>query len=108
MRDGQSKFMRLRAAEFLRRLTLHILPKRFQRIRHYGLLANRVREQALKKCRELLDAQGIRVELTDACESQQELLAACPKCDSTRLTIAKIVAVEHPDMLLAPRKLDTS
>jgi hypothetical protein len=33
--------MRLTAEEFIRRFLLHVLPKRFVRIRHYGLLAGR-------------------------------------------------------------------
>jgi hypothetical protein len=49
--DGKRKVMTLDAVEFLRRFLLHILPKRFQRIRHYGLLANRHRKQMLDLCR---------------------------------------------------------
>ncbi len=39
--------MTLPGEEFLRRFLLHVLPDRFVRIRYYGLLANRHREQAL-------------------------------------------------------------
>ena len=50
-RDGnQQKTMTLPAAEFLRRFLLHVLPDRFQRIRYYGLLGNRYREQKLARC----------------------------------------------------------
>ncbi len=53
--DGnKSKTMTLDAGEFLRRLLLHILPKGFMRIRHYGLLANRSRRTLLESCRQLL------------------------------------------------------
>ena len=52
--DSQPKVMRLPAAEFMRRFLLHVLPSGFQRIRHYGLLANRTREAKLERCRELL------------------------------------------------------
>ena len=34
---------------------IHVLPQGFQRIRYYGFLANRYREQKLALCRELLD-----------------------------------------------------
>jgi Putative transposase len=37
------KTMRLQAREFLRRFALHVLPRGFMRIRHYGLLANRTK-----------------------------------------------------------------
>ena len=54
--DGSTwKTMRLSAEEFLRRFLLHVLPKRFVRIRHYGLLASRNVSTRLKRCCELLD-----------------------------------------------------
>ena len=40
--DGdKAKVMRLDADEFIRRFLLHVLPRGFTRLRHYGLLANR-------------------------------------------------------------------
>ncbi len=48
------KEMTLPADEFLRRFLLHVVPRGFMRIRHYGILANRHREQKLMRCRELL------------------------------------------------------
>ncbi|MBI5624183.1 MAG: IS91 family transposase [Elusimicrobia bacterium] len=44
----------LDAEAFLRRFLLHVLPRRFVRIRHYGFLANSVRQERLPKVRELL------------------------------------------------------
>ncbi len=49
------KVMRLPAEEFIRRFLLHVLPKGFMRIRHYGLLANRHRTEHLAACRVALD-----------------------------------------------------
>ncbi len=37
------------AVEFIRRFFLHVLPKRFMRIRHYGFLANRVKKENERK-----------------------------------------------------------
>ena len=42
------------AAEFLRRFLLHVVPTGFVRIRHYGLLANRTRQDKLTRARQLL------------------------------------------------------
>lgn len=50
------KEMRLDATEFLRRFLLHVVPRGFMRVRHYGLLANRHRAVRLARCRALLDA----------------------------------------------------
>ena len=46
--------MTLSADEFIRRFLLHALPKGFQRIRHYGFLANAHRQEKLELCRKLL------------------------------------------------------
>jgi hypothetical protein len=48
----------LDAVEFLRRFLLHVLPRGFQRIRHFGFLANRVRQAKLALCRALLSQQA--------------------------------------------------
>ena len=48
------KSMQLTTDEFIRRFLLHVLPSGFHRIRHYGLLANAVREESLERVRELL------------------------------------------------------
>jgi Putative transposase len=48
--------MTLDAIEFIRRFLLHVVPKSFVRFRHCGILANRVREANLARCRELLRA----------------------------------------------------
>ena len=52
--ESRNKVMTLDAQEFIRRFLLHVLPSGFQRIRHYGLLANCHCEAKLKCCRELL------------------------------------------------------
>ena len=54
-RDGnQVKELTIAASEFLRRFLLHVTPPGLCRIRHYGFLSNRNKEQQLPRCRELL------------------------------------------------------
>ncbi len=48
------KTMTLAAGEFMRRFLLHVLPRGFHRIRHYGLLANAGRKENLAVARQLL------------------------------------------------------
>ena len=52
--ESRPKVMRLATPEFIRRFLLHVLPHGFQRIRHYGFLANRYRAVKLARCRQLL------------------------------------------------------
>ena len=49
------KTMTLKTEEFIRRFLIHVLPKGFHRIRHFGLLANPVRNPNLKRLRTLLN-----------------------------------------------------
>ncbi len=51
---GRVKQLTLSAHEFIRRFLLHVLPPRFCRIRHFGFLGNRVKEEQLQRCRILL------------------------------------------------------
>jgi hypothetical protein len=54
----QTRTMTLDADEFLRRFLLHVLPPGFVRIRYFGLLANRHRNQFLNLCRSHLHASS--------------------------------------------------
>ena len=73
--------MTLEAVEFIRRFLLHVLPKRFMRIRHYGFLANRCKRENLSKCRRLLDVSS---ELCEAEEkSIQQLMTELTGVDIT-------------------------
>ena len=84
--ESRNKTMRLDAHEFMRRFLLHVLPSGFQRIRHYGLLANRYRELRLNQCRDLLAAPAPVVPLAteDYRDRYQRLtgvsLRDCPHC----------------------------
>lgn len=72
---------------FLKRFLLHVLPNGFMRVRHYGFLANCVKQQNLARCRELLAVRPVSDEPIDRQTAQewfQELtgidLTTCPDC----------------------------
>jgi hypothetical protein len=83
------RLMPLDAIEFIRRFLLHILPAGFQRIRHYGLLANRVRQAKLGVCRVLLQQQVSAPPAvppdTKAAPVQEEAGAVSPACQRGRM-----------------------
>jgi len=88
-RDDRRKQMQLAPEELLRRFLLHILPKGFMRVRHYGFLANRCRQRRLGQIRQALDAPA-----PDPVD-QQPLPAPwrCRSCGKGHLhTIAEIPA----------------
>lgn len=86
--ESRQKVMCLDAQEFIRRFLLHVLPNGFQRIRHYGFLANRYRVVKLARCRQLLDEPAPAVKLPDASPDYRDRyeqltgksLRDCPKC----------------------------
>jgi hypothetical protein len=86
--ESRQKVMRMEAHEFIRRFLLHVLPGGFQRIRHYGLLANRYRAVKLARCRQLLAEPAPIVEVPDVpldYRDRYQLLTGkslrdCPKC----------------------------
>ena len=52
--ESKIKLMTITAEEFIRRFLLHVLPNRFTKIRHYGLLSNRNKKTIIKLCRILI------------------------------------------------------
>jgi hypothetical protein len=77
--------MTLSGEEFLRRFLLHVLPDRFVRIRYYGLLANRHREQSLALCREVLPGPPMPPKLTKS--DWQSLLQSLTGIDPMRCEV---------------------
>ncbi|WP_202623767.1 transposase, partial [Sporotomaculum syntrophicum] len=58
--DSGKKTVILKGVEFIRRFLMHILPKGFVKIRHYGLLANRNKKTKLKLCRKLTSSPAYK------------------------------------------------
>jgi hypothetical protein len=85
-RKGRERYktMFLTPAEFIRRFLLHVLPRRFHRIRHYGLFANRQRADNLALARQLLAMptdQNPVVEVVPEESANERFLAyPCPAC----------------------------
>jgi hypothetical protein len=98
----------------LRRFLLHVLPRGFVKIRHFGWMANRQRAAALARCRELLSAG---VPAGDAAalltiEQRQAAERRCPLCRHGLLRIvewlsaAQLLLRQPP--LVSPVPLDSS
>jgi len=85
-RDGADRYrtMTLTTDEFIRRFLLHVLPKGFHRIRHYGLLASAGRRANVARVRELL-AVPPTAEIAKPLEPA-DLRSPCPCCGG-RMTI---------------------
>lgn len=95
-RDGadRQKVMTLAADEFIRRFLLHVLPKGFHRIRHYGLLASAGRKAHLARARILLAVPpSTAAEETDRPPAWRP---PCPCCGGRMIIIETIRSAAQP------------
>ena len=81
---GRWKTMRLHPHEFIRRFLLHVLPKGFHRIRHYGLFASANRAESIATARALLNVAPPAADPQEqpdvAPDSPCVLPCPCPRC----------------------------
>jgi hypothetical protein len=93
--QSQIKTMDLDAEEFIRRFLFHVLPEGLQRIRYYGFLANRYRQEKLTLCRKLLGmpASGTTAQPKDYRQRYEELtgrtLLLCPLCRRGQMLVVE-------------------
>ena len=115
--DGPGRYttMTLDVAEFIRRFLLHVLPKGFHHIRHYGLLAGGTRGENLAKARELLAVrlpQKASEELATPAAASDALAAPCPCCGGRMIVIETFAAgcqpQHRPTTSLVAIGIDTS
>ena len=93
--NNEYKLMTLALDEFLRRFLLHLLPKGFVRIRHFGFLANRRSTALLPLCFRLLDAeQPSQSKPTAALAKQSNPLWLCPQCGGPMVVIERLTAAQ--------------
>jgi len=93
--NNEHKLMSLTLDEFLRRFLLHLLPKGFVRIRHFGFLANRRRATLLPLCFQLLGAARSSQTEAEASPAQEpNPLWLCPKCGGRMVVIERLTATQ--------------
>jgi Putative transposase/Transposase zinc-binding domain len=98
----QRKEMPLPATEFLRRFLLHIVPRGFMRIRHYGITANCRRQQKLARCRELLGtaapappATPLPADADTASPASEDTPRRCPQCGAPLRIVERLPPQPH-------------
>jgi hypothetical protein len=111
----QIKKMTLSADEFIRRFLMHVMPNGFHRIRYYGFLGNRYRNQKLSQCRRLLGMQTTEPPANppkpkkEYHERYEELtgrsLRQCPSCQQGQMIT---VAILPKTSLTSPRAINSS
>jgi Putative transposase/Transposase zinc-binding domain len=115
---GRYTTMTLGVDEFIRRFLIHVLPKGFHRIRHYGLFAGNNRAETIKDVREFLNIAppaadaSAKAQHTDETDPVQPLAHPCPCCGGPMFVIETFEAGCHPchrpTAPLVAIKIDTS
>jgi hypothetical protein len=112
--DGPARWktMRPHPHEFIRRFLLHVLPKGFHRIRHYGLLASANRAESIATARALLSVDPPAADPQEPPDSTPEaprvLPCPCPRCGARMMVIEVFARGCKPRWRPAPGRMDTS
>jgi hypothetical protein len=91
--NNKEKYMTVSAEEFIRRFLLHVLPDKFVKIRHYGILANRNRKTKLKLCKRLTGIKNNKITIPNKKLSIEEFIlkltgkdiTKCPCCEDGKM-----------------------
>lgn len=112
---GTMKTMSLPVAEFMRRFLLHVIPKRFVKIRFYGILSNRNKKEMLSSCRELLnDDSNTDESVNENLGTEQGIMTGltekdyflCPECQKGHMIV--VMVIEPEPFLENTCRLDSS
>jgi len=95
-KGGAKQLIKLSYQEFIRRFALHILPKGFTRIRHYGILSSGCKKEAKEK----IDKQLGKVSVLQKTDRVTHL-RRCPKCKVGHLVIIEMFDQRGPPGLWA-------
>jgi len=92
--NHEQKLMTVSLDEFLRRFLLHLLPKGFVRIRHFGFLANRRRSTLLPLCCAALGAVPPQTEPETSTPRESSPLWLCPNCGAPMIVVERLTAAQ--------------
>jgi hypothetical protein len=83
--------MSVTAEEFIRRFLLHVLPKGFVRIRHFGFMANYQRSTSFELCRQLLGMAPVLPSEDNPLTSPER---CCPSCHAPMIVTERLTALQ--------------
>ena len=108
--DGPARYkvMTLATGEFIRRFLMHVLPKGFHRIRHYGLFAKPSRADNIARARQLLAVSQAHDESVGGTNAEEASINRCPCCGGRMIIIETFERGCQPKNAPAAIRIDTS
>jgi hypothetical protein len=88
---NKMRTMTVAADKFIRRFLLHVLPKGFVRIRHFGVTANSQRSESIARCRKMLEMTPLVRSIESRSPNPTWL---CPRCQAPMMVIARLTAAQ--------------
>ena len=107
---NRQQIMRIATGEFIRRFLIHVLPRGFHRIRHYGLFANAARADNIARIRSLLGVEPPPAQpepdnaAADTSPGQRILRQPCPDCGGPMIVIETFDPGQFPRSRAPPEK----
>jgi len=94
--ENREKIMELPAESFIHRFMMHVVPRRFVRIRYFGLLSHRNKKKAIEACREFYEiVKNNEMIPRSWCEIYLKVtgknISCCPACKTGRLVLKEVL-----------------
>ena len=91
-KNGQKELLKLKAKDFIKRFQLHILPKGFTRIRHYGVLSSTLKSKHLEELQQQLQEEVLPIEIPQTPNKHLK----CPYCKKGDLVTLVVFGSRGP------------
>ena len=99
-RDGKKKVLALSPSQFVHRFLLHVLPKGFCKLRHYGILSNRSRSARMLQILSFFERRVPKSKQVQVADRLKKMLGEsfdrCPVCRTGRLIIQNSTVSQQP------------
>lgn len=93
-KQGKKEIMTMEAIEFIRRFSLHILPKGYTRIRHYGILSSTSKKTTIQAAEQQTTRPKISTDDPRKLEAYNPLM--CKHCKTETMVVIEVISPRGP------------
>ncbi len=103
--NNKEKNMEMQALSFMRYFMIHVVPRRFVRIRYYGLLSHRNKKKAIEECRNFFKIiykdKEVKLEWSDIyLNVTGKNIHSCPACKKGTLILKEYIPEKRYESLI--------